>query len=40
MGYEFTAENIQTYLVDVAGVRMNCAFIDDIYDIRFDYPTG
>ena len=41
MGYEFTTENIQTYLNDVAGVRIVCAFIDDIlYDIRFDYPTG
>ena len=41
MGYEFTPDNIQTYLNDVAGVRIVCAFIDDIlYDIRFDYPTG
>ncbi len=41
MEYEFTTENIQTYLNDVAGVRIVCAFIDDIlYDIRFDYPTG
>lgn len=31
MGYEFTTENIQTYLNDVAGVRIVCAFIDDIY---------
>ena len=30
MGYEFTIENIQTYLNDVAGVRIVCAFIDDI----------
>ena len=30
MGYEFTTENIQTYLNDVAGVRIVCAFIDDI----------
>ena len=29
MGYEFTTENIQTYLNDVAGVRIVCAFIDD-----------
>ena len=33
MGYEFTTENIQTYLNDVAGVRIVCAFIDDIYMI-------
>ena len=33
MGYEFTIENIQTYLNDVAGVRIVCAFIDDIYMI-------
>ena len=33
MGYEFTTENIQTYLNDVAGVRIVCAFIDDIYII-------
>ena len=29
MGYEFTTENIQTYLNDVAGVRIVCAFIED-----------
>ena len=28
-----TTENIQTYLNDVAGVRIVCAFIDDIYMI-------
>ena len=33
MGYEFTTENIQTYLNDVAVVRIVCAFIDDIYMI-------
>lgn len=33
MGYEFTTESIQTYLNDVAGVRIVCAFIDDIYMI-------
>ena len=33
MGYEFTAENIQEQLNDVAGVRVVCAFIDDIYTI-------
>ena len=31
MGHDFTTENIQTYLNDVAGVRIVCAFIDDIY---------
>ena len=30
MGHDFTTENIQTYLNDVAGVRIVCAFIDDI----------
>ena len=35
MGYEFTTENIQTYLNDVAGVRIVCAFIDDIYSQAF-----
>ena len=30
MGYEFTTENIQTYLNDVAGVRIVCAFIDEL----------
>lgn len=32
-GYEFTPENIQTKLHDVAGVRVVCSFIDDIYSI-------
>ena len=31
--YDFTAENIQEYLNDVAGVRVVCAFIDDIYTV-------
>ena len=32
MGHDFTTENIQTYLNDVAGVRIVCAFIDeDVY---------
>ena len=30
LGYDFTAENIQEQLNDVAGVRVVCAFIDDI----------
>lgn len=32
-GYDFTPENIQTKLHDVAGVRVVCAFIDDIYTV-------
>ena len=31
LGYDFSVENIQKYLNDVAGVRIVCAFIDDIY---------
>ena len=30
LGYDFTAENIQEHLNDVAGIRVVCAFIDDI----------
>lgn len=33
LGYDFTPENIQTKLHDVAGVRVVCAFVDDIYII-------
>lgn len=33
LGYDFTTENIQEHLNDVAGVRVVCAFIDDIYTI-------
>lgn len=33
LGYDFTAENIQEQLNDVAGVRVVCAFIDDIYTV-------
>jgi len=33
LGYDFTAENIQEQLNDVAGVRIVCAFIDDIYTV-------
>lgn len=33
LGYDFTPENIQTKLHDVAGVRVVCAFVDDIYTI-------
>ena len=31
--YKATQTRIQTYLNDVAGVRIVCAFIDDIYMI-------
>lgn len=33
LGYDFTPENIQTKLHDVAGIRVVCAFVDDIYTI-------
>ncbi len=33
LGCEFTAENIRTKLNDVAGIRVVCAFIDDIYTV-------
>lgn len=32
-GFEFTPENIITQLHDVAGIRVVCAFVDDIYTI-------
>ncbi len=30
---EITVESIMTYLNDVAGIRVICSFIDDVYDI-------
>lgn len=33
LGYEFNEENIRTKLHDVAGVRVICSFINDIYAI-------
>ena len=33
MGYEFTEENIMEHLNDVAGIRVICPFINDIYTI-------
>ncbi|MDY4692838.1 MAG: GTP pyrophosphokinase family protein [Blautia sp.] len=33
LGYDFTAENILNHLNDVAGIRVVCAFIDDIYTV-------
>lgn len=32
-GYDFTPESICTQLHDVAGIRVVCAFVDDIYTI-------
>lgn len=32
-GYAFTPENIMNQLHDVAGIRVVCAFVDDIYTI-------
>lgn len=33
LGYEFTEQNIQEQLNDVAGIRVICSFIDDIYSV-------
>jgi putative GTP pyrophosphokinase len=33
-GIEFTVENIEKSLDDIAGVRVICAFMDDIYMLR------
>lgn len=33
LGYDLTPENIQEQLNDVAGIRVVCAFIDDIYAV-------
>ncbi len=32
-GYEFTTENVEEALNDVAGVRIICSFIDDVYTL-------
>lgn len=32
-GYDVTLENVYLYLNDVAGIRVICSFIDDIYDV-------
>ena len=32
-GREVTVENMMTYLSDIAGIRVLCAYIDDIYEI-------
>lgn len=32
-GYEITVENMTTVLNDVAGIRVICSFIDDIYEV-------
>lgn len=33
LGYDFTEANIRSYLNDVAGIRVICSFIDDIYTV-------
>ena len=33
MGHEVTVKNMTTYLSDIAGIRVLCAYIDDIYEI-------
>ena len=33
MGVPVTVENMQQYLSDIAGIRVLCAYIDDIYEI-------
>lgn len=33
LGYPPTVNNIETYLNDIAGVRVICAYVDDIYEI-------
>ena len=33
MGYEVTVENMTEHLSDIAGIRVLCAYIDDIYEI-------
>ena len=32
-GYEVTVQNMQEYLTDIAGVRVICSFIEDIYKL-------
>lgn len=38
-GVPFTVENIEQNLSDVAGVRVICSFIDDIYSIRDSFAV-
>lgn len=33
LGYEFTEQNIREQLNDVAGIRVICSFVDDIYAV-------
>ena len=33
LGYEVTVENMTEHLSDIAGIRVLCAYIDDIYEI-------
>lgn len=32
-GYEVTVENMEKYLTDIAGVRVICSFVEDIYKL-------
>ena len=34
LGIEFTVENIEDSLSDIAGVRVICSFVDDLYKLR------
>ncbi len=38
-GVPFTVENIEATLNDVAGIRVICSFIDDIYNIRDSFDV-
>lgn len=38
-GVPFTVENIENTLNDVAGIRVICSFIDDIYSIRDSFDV-
>ena len=33
LGHKVTVQNMQKYLSDIAGIRVLCAYIDDIYEI-------
>ena len=39
LGYDFTEQNIEEQLNDVAGIRVICSFIDDIYIMAKLLPT-
>jgi hypothetical protein len=38
-GVPFTVENIENTINDVAGIRVICSFIDDIYSIRDSFDV-